>query len=243
MIYTNSLPTGNSFKSKVGLTFGFLTVEKFNGLDTNGKSTYLCRCECGETVLKSTGNLRKNNAVKYSCGCKMNSEKKLTISEMIDKVSELSDYEIIEANVRWDSTWILSCELHGHFPIRFSSASTGNSKCPSCRQFGFNVQKQAMFYVNSVELDGIVVAYKFGITGQTIEARISQIARNSKYSLKNIFNLELEGSDALELEKLFKNNLITHYLNKTDVGSGYTETVHPVQIIKIYQILKSITKD
>lgn len=51
----------------IGKQFGFLTVEKFVGIDKNRQSLYQCKCICGNTCIK-TGNKLKTGHTK-SCGC------------------------------------------------------------------------------------------------------------------------------------------------------------------------------
>lgn len=50
-----------------GQPFGKLTVLRENGRDKRNKILWLCRCECGNEVTVSGGNLRSENT--KSCGC------------------------------------------------------------------------------------------------------------------------------------------------------------------------------
>lgn len=230
-------PVGGSYKSKVGKRYGFLTVLEYAGRDNTGKVVYLCKCDCGKSVFKQTGNLR-NDSVKRSCGCKMNSEKKLTIEEMESMVLE-KNYKVVESSDLYDSTWTVECPLHGNFRMRFVSL-INNSKCPNCRTYGFNPTIPIIFYLNAIEYDGKIVAYKYGITGQRLHDRLLQIVRNTKYTIRNLFTREMSGEDAISVEKIFKATFPLPYLSKNDLASGYTETVSPSELNTIQKLLNSI---
>lgn len=50
-----------------GKLFGRLTVISFSGRHANGKTMWLCRCECGKEVAVVSGSLKSGNT--KSCGC------------------------------------------------------------------------------------------------------------------------------------------------------------------------------
>lgn len=50
---------------KIGTRNGKLTVIEFAGRDKRNRVLWRCRCDCGETVTVSAGNLKKTR----SCGC------------------------------------------------------------------------------------------------------------------------------------------------------------------------------
>lgn len=52
----------------IGQRFSKLTVVAFNGIH-NHKALWLCRCDCGNEIVASTGVLRSNH--RTSCGCLM----------------------------------------------------------------------------------------------------------------------------------------------------------------------------
>lgn len=51
-----------------GRVFGFLTVLGFSHKGKLGRTMWLCRCECGNTRIVSTGDLGRSDTI--SCGCK-----------------------------------------------------------------------------------------------------------------------------------------------------------------------------
>ncbi len=61
-------------KDMTGLTFGYLTVLRRHGLSNRPRSkqaTWLCRCICGEEVVRIGANLRSTlRGPKKSCGCR-----------------------------------------------------------------------------------------------------------------------------------------------------------------------------
>lgn len=54
-------------KDLTGQRFGRLTAISRAGSDTQGKATWRCRCECGNEVVVTGTQLRRNNT--RSCGC------------------------------------------------------------------------------------------------------------------------------------------------------------------------------
>lgn len=55
------------FKDITGERFGKLTVVKHIGSSPHGQSCWLCKCDCGNTTIADSSNLRSGN--KKSCGC------------------------------------------------------------------------------------------------------------------------------------------------------------------------------
>lgn len=51
----------------VGHKYNLLTVLWLNSTDKHGRGYYLCKCQCGNTVIVSSDNLRRNHT--KSCGC------------------------------------------------------------------------------------------------------------------------------------------------------------------------------
>lgn len=69
-------------KIKVGTIFGVLKILKFH--DTkNGKSRYLCRCECGKEVVIRYSCLSQGQ---FSCGCRMGNNYKRLLPEEAYKI-------------------------------------------------------------------------------------------------------------------------------------------------------------
>ena len=88
--------TANRVKSLVGESFGRLTVLKRVGSTKAGKAKWLCRCVCGGTTEKCTGDL-KNGHVK-SCGCIMTEKSNAYASEN-RKVRSSGKYRVWRSNV------------------------------------------------------------------------------------------------------------------------------------------------
>lgn len=57
-------------KNLVGERFGRLVVIKFAGISRNQKSTFMCRCDCGNETVVIGGNLC--SGIAKSCGCLRN---------------------------------------------------------------------------------------------------------------------------------------------------------------------------
>jgi hypothetical protein len=240
-------PTTKKFISKVGQKFGELTVFKFAGRDENQYLQYYCKCSCGNFVVRKAHQLTPNSLKLYSkqsCGCVINSDKKLPLVEMITRVKENTDYEIVTASELWTSKWTLRCKQHGDFVINYSSVQSGEYGCPECSTFGFNPKKAALFYVNGIyDQNGDLVAYKYGITHQILNKRLSQIIKNSNYQIENLFYFQADGYDVADFERLVKILIPSGFLKRGDLSSGFTETIHPVYIIQLAELLKNIFKE
>lgn len=61
------LVSKNSFKDLTGMEFGYLKVLEFSGNNASGKSTFLCKCTCGN-IKKISSNALTTGAT-VSCGC------------------------------------------------------------------------------------------------------------------------------------------------------------------------------
>lgn len=177
-----------------------------------------------------------------SCGCSYNKDKRVSLVEMIKRVESNTVYEVTEAEQLWTSKWVLRCKQHGLFRINYSSVHDGSYGCPSCASFGFNPTKDAYFYVNSLSKDGVIVAYKYGITNQPLEKRMRQIVVNSEYEIDNIFYFKSNGYLVKELEDFVKILLPSSYLTKEQIRSGFTETIHPIYIIQLNHIFEQFLK-
>lgn len=237
-------PKTLKFKSKVGQKFGHLTVLKLAG-KTGKFYDYFCKCTCGNVVSRNASNLTPKNLERYpsmSCGCQMNKDKRVPLSEMIRRVKENTNYEVLESSELWESKWLFSCKDHGKFKMNYASVQNGKYGCPNCATFGFNPTQPAVFYVNAIVKDDNIVAYKYGITSQDLKDRLKQIVSKSEYKIVNVYQFKEIGSVVQEIELLVKTLVKSNYLTKDQIKSGFTETVRPDQIIIISQILNYIER-
>ena len=58
---------GKRTENLINQKFSKLTVIEFVGIDKNKKAKWLCECECGNTTITNTHNLKSGNTT--SCGC------------------------------------------------------------------------------------------------------------------------------------------------------------------------------
>lgn len=59
------MSTNKRFKDLTGLRYGRLTVLKLYGKDKHSHNLWLCKCDCGNTTIVCSCDLKKTN----SCGC------------------------------------------------------------------------------------------------------------------------------------------------------------------------------
>lgn len=97
------------------------------------------------------------------------------------------------------------------------------SACPSCANYGFNLEKPGIVYHVSFEYEGIEY-YKLGITNRTVQQRFA--ADWKKCNMKIIWIKEFErGQDARNLEKSLLNKYSNYLINTGGLISGNSETL------------------
>lgn len=128
----------NKIVDLTGQKFGELTVLKFSHMGEVGRkgkkaSYFLCKCDCGNEVLRSGNNLSKGNTV--SCGC----------SKVLDlkgrKIGKLTVLELTGQRVdRGSKVWKCICEC-GNICYR-SAARLNHDKVHSCGCDTFEIKSQ-----------------------------------------------------------------------------------------------------
>ena len=233
------IPSHPNFNCKIGNRYGSLYVIKYAWF--KNEHCYICKCDCGKYLVKRTGNL--NNKLYRSCGCKINSSKRLDIEEMISRVKSRTDDEIIEANIMQTSKWKLQCKIHGTYSVKFSSIKKDFPGCPICSKRGYNPKLPANFYILAISDNSGIIAYKYGITNKNVNSRRKQIMHNSKLTSEIIFEFNSnDGYFIRDFESLVKNLIPSKYLDTNQLYSGYTETIHPIFIVNLANLVKYILK-
>jgi hypothetical protein len=130
------------------------------------------------------------------------------------------DYSLVEYGGVGEKIKIV-CTIHGVFEQLPSSHKSGNG-CPSCGEYGFDVNKPAILYYLNIDSG---LAYKIGITNSTVEERFK------KYDLVRIKVLSVwdfdAGSDARSAEKDILNKYADYrYKGSPLLSSGNTELFH-----------------
>ena len=122
-------------------------------------------------------------------------------------------------------------------------------RCRDCADFGFNTEKNAVFYLRKIKLKD-KIALKFGVTNQLGENREKQQQRKllEKIKLETIFKTpKYKGSIILEIEKQIKFFFRDHlrYLTKVEMPDGFTETIKYSErnIKNIISIVNRFLKD
>ncbi|WP_294581172.1 AP2 domain-containing protein [uncultured Thomasclavelia sp.] len=98
-------------KPKTDLTgkrFGRLTVIKQNGSHPKEGILWLCKCDCGNTVVVSTQNLNRGGV--RSCGCL----RKEMVSKRVKKEKTLKKYQIEDTNVSMLNSKLSKANKTGH---------------------------------------------------------------------------------------------------------------------------------
>lgn len=231
--YKTPIPEHYNFVDKTGMRSGKLNILFYAGTNFKGKTQFAAKCDCGNHILVLTSNLAETNR-KTNCGCspKRKSVKQEQIDSRIKEVELKTSYKVINSGQGgYDNLWKFLCEAHGEFTARWGKVAREGTRCPACMFScgGFDQTKDGVFYLNEVlDLEGNLVALKFGITNFTADKRLKEIETKSIYSLKNIYFREFEkGTDALLLERAFSKEFGKRFLNKSEMQRGFTETVDP----------------
>lgn len=117
----------------IGQTFGRLTVLE-KGEAVNQRRTWLCKCECGNYVTVTTGNL--NSGQVKSCGCMWrDSARRAGKSRFIDMVGRIYDrltvIKLIEKGSNY-TLWECECECGKIVEVRGGDLRSGNTQSCGC---------------------------------------------------------------------------------------------------------------
>lgn len=94
---------------ETGNRYGKLTVLSYEGINKDKKSLWLCKCDCGGTVITSGKSLR--NGLIISCGC--------VKSKGEEKISKLLD----ENNINYSKQWhFKDLKSKNNYPLYFDFA-------------------------------------------------------------------------------------------------------------------------
>lgn len=242
--YITQIPENvhHNFKNKIGDKFWGLEVKFFAGFRDSGNSRlayYICKCQCGNFCLLSTGNIGPSRGTK-SCGCgkaKINAVSPEDVAFRISRLESETPYKVVDPfEGKYDSKWLLNCELHGNFKSRWGNVVFEGTRCPSCACLsrGFNQMIPGYFYINILEDSrGDKVAIKYGVTNSSPSKRLNWLSFGTTYTIKTVFSRKFKlGSHALELEAQFRKNFGTRFLSKEQLLVGFTETTDPSNLNK-----------
>ncbi|QZI90092.1 hypothetical protein MYOV057v1_p0177 [Vibrio phage 184E37.1] len=126
---------------------------------------------------------------------------------------------------------------HNH-SIRPSNFRRGDG-CPSCAVYGFNPNKPAYFYIQTLyNRDDVLVGYKIGITNRDPAIRMKEQATKSafKHKLLSVVFSE-DGNYILGIENQVKAELVLSYFSKEDMPDGYKETLPCEDLPTVLRIL------
>lgn len=163
----------------VGQKFGRLTVIK-KGEKINDRWTWHCKCECGNEVITTTGNL--NSGQVKSCGCMWkDSAKRAGKSRFIDmvgrKYDRLTVINLIEKGSN-HTLWKCQCECGKTVEVRGGDLRSGNTQSCGCLHIE-KVQIEGKKHIDNL-LDNLVEGTNLG----NLSAKISK--RNTS-GVKGVF--------------------------------------------------------
>ncbi len=112
-----------------GLRFGMLVVNGRAGYDPSGKTTWLCRCDCGQSATATGLNLKSGNT--KSCGCLKSRRQAKDITGR--KFGRLTARDLV-STARGISIWRCVCECGGITELTYGRLTSGHTKSCGCLQ-------------------------------------------------------------------------------------------------------------
>lgn len=126
--------TLDSIKEKmIGKTFGKLTIQKYGGRSERGDNQWICKCECGNTVIGRTANVDKPNSA--CTQCKFTSSPKSTRlrSYLIGKkFGRLTVLEFDRVTPYQAIMWKCKCDCGEEVSVRSTHLTTGKTQSCGC---------------------------------------------------------------------------------------------------------------
>lgn len=125
-----------NIKDLTGQKFGFLTVIKDSGERKNHNVVWICQCECGNTVVVSGDNLRRNHT--KSCGCQ---KKESAQKRVIDLTGQRFGKLVVnrKTNNPYPSNrhtyWLCDCDC-GQMEVLVDGENLKSGKISSCGCLG-----------------------------------------------------------------------------------------------------------
>jgi len=114
------------------MVFGRLTVTKRDGVDSYGKATWICSCECGGTTSVCGKLLRSGNT--KSCGCLQREQGHLKWMDLTGKkFSRLTVIKFIGfLGKQKRSTWLCRCDCGNTSKVDTATLRSGSTKSCGC---------------------------------------------------------------------------------------------------------------
>ena len=114
----------------VGQRFDKLVVIKKSSTSTYGNIMWVCQCDCGNIVERSTTYLHRKN-FKHSCGCAMVEHcKKDIANQRFGKLVAIE--ELKERNEAGRLLWLCHCDCGNQVKLPLSSLTSGNTSSCGC---------------------------------------------------------------------------------------------------------------
>lgn len=124
----------------IGKTFGRLSVIERAENDKYGKAQWLCKCECGNTVISTKFHLEHGHVV--SCGCSKAEKAKQRIESLIgQKFNRLLVIGRAENNKQGKAVWICKCDCGKETHVTTYYLKSGKIKSCGCYNSELVVEK------------------------------------------------------------------------------------------------------
>lgn len=191
----------------------------------NTSTKTLFRCSFGHEWSALPRDVMGRNGCPY-CGGKVPLTKDMVNDRLLKNGSNIV---LVDDHVRRHTKALFRCQNNHEWMATPGNVLCGYG-CPVCATHGFNPNKSAVIYL----LDfGTYV--KYGITND-IKRRLSSHKRSGQYKI--IMTVECSGQEAIKWEKMIKSKFGGHFVNKSIMVNGHTETLSPVYTQQILETMR-----
>jgi hypothetical protein len=200
------------------------------------------RCDIHGTFLQSPTNHLHNGFGCSECAAiERGLAGRLTQEDVLSRFKQRHGDKYDYSQVQYTTIYVpvkIYCKEHDHYFNQVPSNHFLGTGCRHCIDKGYSKAKSGYFYINKVSDN---VALKVGITNICPIERAKVLDRKSdKYDIVNLFYFYHEDGEFIwRLEEEILNRFETGIVPKSDMSSGFTETIaceHLPEIIDIVSL-------
>src|SRR5580704_11517937 len=145
------------------------------GQYTRNRDPLLMRCEYGHEWASKANDILNGHACPYCKASRLGDYRRLSLKEANRRIEKIYQGKVIPLIPYpcGHNRWLVCCNLgHKWAPVA-SSLIKGDSNCPDCAEYGFQVGKPAIAYYARFNLD-CGTFWKIGVTNRTVTDRFAR---------------------------------------------------------------------
>lgn len=175
---------GRKPKDITGQRFGHWTVIESAGRSHDGRSLWLCKCDCGTTRVVYGSSLLRGNT--KSCGCSRGAPRSRDISGQ--RFGRLTAVELVGSDRNRRAMWLCQCDCGNQIELPCEKLTRGNTKscgCLSEKRITFNGKTQNMKeWAQELGISYITLAKRFSRGWSAEEALTKPIQEEKRRRTK-----------------------------------------------------------